>query len=444
MKKIILRLCYSAVTLGGFLMFTNGCNKSDEAANKAPACSITNPANGIEIENFMLVTISVDADDLDGKITSVVFTIDGSNVGTALDFPYHYEWKTEDENTGNHSIKATAFDNQGSSTSDEITVTIIEADSSHKIPVASFTTNLTFISPGSSVSFIDLSTKKPDTWLWDFGDGGTSTSQHISHTYLTAGSFSVSLTVANSYGSDSITKNACIAVSVGGVETGTVADYDGNWYNTVKIGEQFWMAENLKATHFMDGTEIPLVEENVNWFNLDYGDKAYCYYDNSSANSDTYGALYTWAAAMNGASTSDLNPSGVKGICPDGWHLPSDAEWIELEMFLGMSFEQADAFGWRGTDEGDKMKANFGWNNNGNGTNSSGFTALPAGNRLGGTFDDLGETTRYWSTTEYVNITHFAFSRTLDCNHSEVGWFNCNHYYGFPKDFGLSVRCVKD
>jgi dienelactone hydrolase len=106
---------------------------------------------------------------------------------------------------------------------------------------------------------------------------------------------------------------------------------------------------------------------------------------------------------MNGASTTDLNPSNVKGICPDGWHLPSDAEWIELEMFLGMSFEQADAFGWRGTDEGDKMKANFGWNNNGNGNNSSGFSALPAGSRLGGTFDGLGETTRYWSTTELAD-----------------------------------------
>jgi uncharacterized protein (TIGR02145 family) len=425
-------------------MFTNGCNKSDEAANKAPACNITNPADGIEIENNISVTISVDADDRDGKITEVVFTIDGFNVGSTVNFPYHYEWNTEVENPGNHSIKATAHDNRGSSTSDEITITIIEADSSHKIPVASFTTNLTFISPGSSVSFIDLSTKKPDSWLWDFGDGETSTSQHISHTFLTAGSFSVSLTVANFYGSDSVTKNSCVLVSVGGVETGTVADYDGNSYQTVKIGDQFWMAENLKTTHFSDGTEIPLVEENVSWFNLDYSDKAYCYYDNSSANSNPYGALYTWASAMNGASTTDLNPSNVKGICPDGWHLPSDAEWIELEMFLGMSFEQADAFGWRGTDEGDKMKANFGWNNNGNGNNSSGFSALPAGSRLGGTFDGLGETTRYWSTTEYINITHFAFSRTLDSNHSGVGWFNCNHYYGFPKDFGLSVRCIRD
>jgi uncharacterized protein (TIGR02145 family) len=224
----------------------------------------------------------------------------------------------------------------------------------------------------------------------------------------------------------------------------SVKDFDGNIYRTVKIGNQWWMAENMKTTHFEDGTEIPMVESNPDWKNLSYTDKAYCYYDNSLINAERYGKLYTWAAAMNGAATSELNPSNVQGICPCGWHLPSDAEWIELEMFLGMSFLEADAFGWRGTDEGDQMKTTSGWFNSGNGTNISGFSALPGGERVAGPFTGITEITRFWSTTEYINLTHLAFNRSLSYKYSQVGWFSANHLYGFPKNFGFSVRCVKN
>jgi uncharacterized protein (TIGR02145 family) len=227
-------------------------------------------------------------------------------------------------------------------------------------------------------------------------------------------------------------------------ETGIVTDYDGNSYRTIRIGQQWWMAENLKTTHFSDGSEIPLVESSANWANLHYSEKAYCYYDNSQTNAISFGALYTWAAAMNGAVTSEMNPSGIQGICPCEWHLPSDAEWIELEMFLGMSFSEADAFGWRGTDEGDKMKTTSGWVQDGNGTNSSGFSALPAGQRVLGPFIGLGEMSLFWSSTEYVNITYLAFNRTLSYQHSGVGWFRSSHYYGYPKNFGFSVRCIKN
>jgi len=107
----------------------------------------------------------------------------------------------------------------------------------------------------------------------------------------------------------------------------TVTDYDGNTYNTVQIGNQVWMAENLKVTHYSDGTEIQLVEDKSAWETLSHTDKAYCYYNNISSNGKTYGALYTWAAVMNGAGSSNTNPGRVQGVCPDGWHLPSDAKW---------------------------------------------------------------------------------------------------------------------
>ena len=229
------------------------------------------------------------------------------------------------------------------------------------------------------------------------------------------------------------------------LETGTVEDYDGNIYKTVKIGSQWWMAENLKTTHFSDGSEINLIENNENWENLGLSENAYCYYNNSLANAATYGALYNWTAAMNSAESSELTPSKVRGVCPTGWHLPSDGEWIILEMELGMSYDEAWLAGWRGTNEGTKLKAEERWYSNGNGTNSSGFSALPAGIRSGnGLFSDVGRTTHFWTATEYFNITTYAFNRKLDYNQSGIGWFRASHYYGFPKEFGFSVRCVKD
>jgi uncharacterized protein (TIGR02145 family) len=115
----------------------------------------------------------------------------------------------------------------------------------------------------------------------------------------------------------------------------TVTDFDGNVYNTITIGSQVWMAENLKTTHYSDGTAIPLVTGNSNWDTLTATSKAYCWYNDDVINKATYGALYTWAAAMNGAASVTTNPSGVQGVCPTGWHLPSDAEWTQLTDYLG-------------------------------------------------------------------------------------------------------------
>ena len=205
-------------------------------------------------------------------------------------------------------------------------------------------------------------------------------------------------------------------------ETGTVKDYDGNTYKTVKIGGQWWMAENLKSTHYSDGDGISLIADNASWENLDFSDKAYCGYNDSVISAGAYGLLYTWAAAMNGTESSELTPSYVQGVCPCGWHLPSDGEWIVLEMELGMSYEIAWLCGWRGTNEGAKMKSKEGWYNNGNGTNSSGFSAIPAGIRNNyGFFSDRGVATQFWSSTEYINNTNYAFNRLLSYDHSGVG-----------------------
>ena len=217
-------------------------------------------------------------------------------------------------------------------------------------------------------------------------------------------------------------------------------DNDGNHYKAVKIGDQVWMAENLKASLYSDGTAISLVESNSAWEALASTDKAYCWYDNNSSNGNTYGALYTWAAAMNGSGSSDANPSGVQGVCPSGWHLPSDAEWKELEMYLGMSQAEADGTGYRGTDEGSKLKetGTAHWNSPNTGaTNESGFTALPGGyHDNNGTFYFIGDYGYFWSTAEF-SASH-AWLRGLGYNHSPVG-----RSYG-TKQSGFSVRCVKN
>ncbi|MCK5137396.1 MAG: hypothetical protein KAR19_16550 [Bacteroidales bacterium] len=221
----------------------------------------------------------------------------------------------------------------------------------------------------------------------------------------------------------------------------TVKDYDDNIYQIVTIGDQIWMQENLKVTHYSDGTEIQLVESVSEWDALIQTDKAYCWYDNNSSNGNTYGALYTWGAAMNGASSSTANPSDVQGVCPKGWHLPSDDEWKQLEMYLGMSQEEADKYSaYRGTDEGGKLKetGTTHWSSPNTGaTNESGFTALPAGRRTNtGIFVNLTTHTEFWTTSQ--NNSNDAWYHSLNYNYEQV--YRGDHY----KNTGLSVRCVKD
>ena len=222
---------------------------------------------------------------------------------------------------------------------------------------------------------------------------------------------------------------------------GTITDYDGNEYSTVQIGNQCWMQGNLKVTHYSDGTIISLVEGTSEWDGLIETDEAYCYYDNSTANRDVYGALYTWAAAMDGAASSNANPSRIQGVCPDGWHLPSDAEWKQLEKYLGMSQAEADGTGYyRGTDEGGKLKetGTVQWDSPNTGaTNSSGFAALPGGSRSrDGGFNGMGSGAVFWSSMEDISV--LAWDRALHYGHSEV--LRGSNY----KNFGFSVRCLRD
>ena len=219
-------------------------------------------------------------------------------------------------------------------------------------------------------------------------------------------------------GSDNMTLPDCLGE--------TVTDIDGNVYQTVTIGAQVWMAENLKVTHYRNGDSIPIVTDSATWVGLTTG--AYCEYNNDVDNAATYGRLYNWYAAVDG-----------RNIAPIGWHVPTDAEWKQLEITLGMSQAQADATGWRGTTEGGKLKeaGTTHWlSPNTGATNESGFTALPGGYRShNGPYNSMSYNAGYWSSTELYS---YPLLRGLDYGGSYIG------RDPYPKVGGFSVRCVKD
>jgi uncharacterized protein (TIGR02145 family) len=227
----------------------------------------------------------------------------------------------------------------------------------------------------------------------------------------------------------------------------TVTDIDGNTYNTIQIGDQCWMKENLKVTHYADGT--PLLDgTGAGNTQYDTVTKYYFNYNDDTSYVETFGRLYIWMAAVNGqVSEADLNPSQVQGVCPDGWHVPSDSEWRQLEMFLGMPAAEATDREWRGTIEGGMLKAagNSLWEHpNAGATNESGFTALPAGHRtLNGDYWGLGTKGTFWTSTNHVayNMTQNPAFRQL--HHDEARIHRYRGFHGYLT-YARSVRCVKD
>jgi uncharacterized protein (TIGR02145 family) len=214
---------------------------------------------------------------------------------------------------------------------------------------------------------------------------------------------------------------------------GTVTDIDGNTYETVQIGEQLWMAENLRTTQYNNGNEIPLSNctTDMNWDDLSSG--AYCDYDNDPTNSETYGRLY------NGYTVDDN-----RGVCPVYWHIPSDEEFMDLEMYLGMSEEDANKIGQnRGINEGSKLADNWdvwftGDLKNDSEFGTSGFTGLPAGCWFCdyNDFTKMGESTTFWTSS--IGSVHDYYVRLLSWDDSRVAREDERNSRGF------SIRCVRN
>lgn len=204
-----------------------------------------------------------------------------------------------------------------------------------------------------------------------------------------------------------------------------IADVDGNQYFTILIGSQIWMAENLKTTKYNDNAQIPLVTGNTAWSTLTT--HGYCWYMNdATAYKSLYGAIYNWFAVNSGK------------LCPTGWHVPTDVEYITLETTLGLPVAQSTQWEWRGTDQGKQMKKTTGWNQGENGTNTSGFSALPGGYRyyVDGNFAGVG-LLGYWWTSSAADAST-SYYRRLDGNNNGI------YRASAPKSAGKSVRCIKN
>jgi uncharacterized protein (TIGR02145 family) len=209
-----------------------------------------------------------------------------------------------------------------------------------------------------------------------------------------------------------------------------IADVDGNTYNTVTIGTQVWMAENLATTLFNNSNPIANITDNTAWIVDSVAmTPAYCWYNNNAGTYKIYGAQYNWYAANTG------------NLCPTGWHVPTDAEFKTLESYLGMSSGDVNTpYIWRGTDQGSQMKNTSGWATGENGTNTSGLSALPSGYRFGitGVFQGNGINMYWWTATETGAGQKTAWYRLLDGTHSGV-FYHATHKWG-----GKNIRCVKN
>jgi len=236
----------------------------------------------------------------------------------------------------------------------------------------------------------------------------------------------VRLYVSNSYGTTFSEEIRVWTLS------GSVTDIDGNLYPTVQLGTQEWMAANLMTTHYRDGSEIPNLKANSAWIADSLG--AYSWYDNDPGTYDElYGAYYNWYAGTN-----------ARGLCPEGWSVPTDSQWKILEIYLGLSIEEANSgWGQRGTNQGDQLKlagyTRWYTHPTGINLNNTAFSAIPSGGRPAwdGYFFGAKSVAYFMSTTE--STAGKFWIRALQSDNSGIG-----RYSGYEKAYGVSVRCIKN
>jgi len=221
-------------------------------------------------------------------------------------------------------------------------------------------------------------------------------------------------------------------------QCGDPLEYQGYDYETVQIGEQCWFAENLRAENYTNGDLIPSNLDDSQWSTTNSGAVAVYGEDEGCASwspsiSDcnpeeslsVYGRLYNWYAV-------DDN----RGLCPGGWHVPTDAQWIEMEITLGMSVSAANSEDWRGTNQGSQLKSTWGWYEGGNGTNSIGFSGMPGGNRsVTGDFQSAGRGGDWWTSSTTGGL---SWDRDLNFDQEGIGRQKNSRRHGF------SIRCIQD
>jgi len=394
--------------------------------NLAPEISITAP---VESSLFFIgdtVSINVDASDPEGDLIVVNYYINGSQVGSSQNQPYQYDWDTNLLDEGQYIIEVEAVDAENEIASSSINVTLAQfaVNKPGLLPITRIDQTTNYID-WSDVSdneegFV-LERKVSDGSWSQLALTETGVTGHTDADLVIDETYTYRVKAINQRRDSRWSLERRIYMPL----TGFVTDIDSNEYGWVRIGNQTWMAENLRTIHYRDGSTIREVTDDLYWSGTSIA--SFCYYENNPDNAAIYGVLYNWSTTVD-----------VRGLAPEGWHVPSDEEWMELESFLGMSESMLDyPYPGRGTDQGKKLKTTSGWNDNGNGTDEFGFSALPSGSRdfYSGVFGSMGYFADFWTTTEY-NLD-YAWVRGISYSSDGV-----NRHVS--KRSGYSVRCVKD
>jgi uncharacterized protein (TIGR02145 family) len=335
------------------------------------------------------------------------------------------------------------------------TFTLQFSETQHQLPIVT-TNTITSITTNSATCGGDVTSNGASSVTARGVCWSTSQNPTVSESYTTdgsgTGSFTSNITglttgttyyvrayATNSAGTSYGEQRSFTAVVDAGYScpgAATVTDYDNNTYNTVQIGNQCWMKENLRTTHYSDGTSIPMGNSTSNT-------TAYYYVDNNISNVSTHGYLYNWPAVMGNSSSSSANPSGVQGICPTGWHVPSDAEWIQLSDYVGSQTQyQCSA---NSAYIAKALASTSGWaiimsnlcavGLEPSSNNSTGFSALPAG-CYGSNLSSVGSDADFWSATQIYG--NFVYYRQITYSGAYL------YRNGNDKSYGYSVRCLRD
>jgi uncharacterized protein (TIGR02145 family) len=375
----------------------------------APRCRITQPLDNAVFMKGGNILISVDAEDQEGSISEVSLSFDHSIIVSLYSIPYNYTLSSGQYTPGIHVIGAVAEDNSGLTASDEVQISIVAASPK--------------VTTGEVTEITQSSAKCGGNVVIDGGEPvtgrgvcwSTSPNPDIADNTTVDGSGKGSYSSSIS-GLDPDTKYYIRAYAINSQGTGygnvlsfttldftgeTVTDYDGNVYYTVQIGDQIWMQENLKVTHYSDGTEI----SGFYWYNND-----------EVTYKNEYGALYKWSGL------------DLEKVCPSGWHVSSSSDWSGLTDYLGGTLVAGGQL---------KEVGTYHWNAPNTGASDVyGFSALPGGMRNNqGTFEDKGDA-GYWWTSEYKGS--YVFYKRM--NYTDEMVFTG---YRDPTD-ALSIRCVKD
>ncbi len=368
------------------------------------------------------------------------------NVGESVQFtdlsnnsPTSWSWNFGDGGTstlqnpshaystaGTYTVSLTVSNGNGSDT--ESKSGYITVNQVGQAPVVDFSASRYYIYEGESVEFTDETINDPTSWYWEFTDGATSENQHPVHVFNKAGKYNIKLTASNAFGGMGLIKDNYITVyeAIGGNETGSLTDSrDGQVYNTVKIGDQWWMAENLAYLPSVSPSSEESRTEPI-FYVYDYQGISVTTAEGTN-NYSTYGVLYNWTAAQD--------------VCQSGWNLPSEFEWQDLEASLGMPQAIILTDEWRGTNEGGMLKeaGTLHWTNpNAGATNETGFSALPSGYVIHGEFNTLHEFVGFWSSTTGIYSTA-AYYRALSYDRADIRRANYK-----VKDAGYTVRCLED